>query len=108
MPPPFPRLQLEALLLPDRRDALVGVGQEDQAEIREDRLGDVERDIAGLVPGREGADLRLAPRVDGALEEADAGVAAAGMAQDKEPAVLLAPRTGRRPDIGGPFEVRQQ
>jgi hypothetical protein len=68
----------------------VGVGQKDQAQVREDRLGEIQHGIAGLVPCREYADLHLAQRVDGALEKADAGW---------WPPVIMAPGTSLGPDI---------
>ena len=82
---PFERGQSLALLVPDGGD--VGVSQVEQLAtagggVVPDRLGDVRHGVAAVGPGGEEADLGLTLGPDGAVEEADAGVAAARIGQD--------------------------
>jgi hypothetical protein len=77
----------------------VRVRQVDQAEVREDRLGQVDDDIARLIPGGEDTDLRLALRADGAVEEADSRMPAAGIGKHEERGAAGPFRAALRRDV---------
>ena len=79
---PLERFQGHALLGPHRVD--VRVGQIGQPQVRPDRLGHIDHEVAGVIPRRENADLRFALRPNGPVEKADPRMPPAGIRQDQQ------------------------
>lgn len=59
------------------------VGEVGEAEVGPDGFGDIRDNVAGRIPGEENAEFSFALRIDSAVEEANAGVAAAGVRENE-------------------------